>query len=307
MFGTVLDVAIGMVLIYTLLSLMCSTIKEGISSLMAWRAATLRQGLDNLLGDDFARTVFGHHLVQGLVPRNRMPWKKRPSYIPSRTFVLAVLDSLGKENGAGFPQTVEDARKGALKIAEKNPDVGRALLALVDEAEGDFEKLKHNITQWFDSSMQRVSGWYRRKAETVILAIAILVSVVLGIDSIQLGKSLWANPALRTVAIEAAQKTVNNPPSGVSPQGTPPRPVDEVAEDLQSLKSQLDGLEISRAPYSRDQDLLIWLRAHLLGFVITAIAISLGAPFWFDLLNKLVSLRSSGQKPEPETKEVKKT
>ncbi len=292
MFGTVLDVAIGMVLIYTLLSLMCSTVKEGISSLLAWRAATLRQGLDNLLGDDFSRQVFGHHLVQGLVPRNRMPWKRRPSYIPSRTFVLAVLDSLGKENGAGFPQTVEDARKGALKIAEQNPDVGRALLALVDEAEGDIEKLKHNITQWFDSSMQRVSGWYRRKAETVILIIAILVSVILGVDSIQLGKSLWINPALRTVAVEAATKTAGaQAPSG----------------DLKSLQSQLDGLDIPRAPYVWGQSFPSWLRDHGLGFLITAIALSLGAPFWFDLLNKLVSLRSSGQKPEPETKAVKKT
>jgi hypothetical protein len=292
MFGTVLDVAIGMVLIYTLLSLMCSTVKEGISSLMAWRAATLRQGLDNLLGDDFSRQVFGHHLVQGLVPRNRMPWKRRPSYIPSRTFVLAVLDSLGKENGAGFPQTVEDARKGALKIAEKNPDVGRALLALVDEAEGDFEKLKHNITHWFDSSMQRVSGWYRRKAETVILIIAILVSVILGVDSVQLGKSLWINPALRTVAVETATKAAGaQAPSG----------------NLKSLQSQLDGLDIPRAPYVWGQSFPNWLRDHGLGFLITAIALSLGAPFWFDLLNKLVSLRSSGQKPEPETKEVKKT
>jgi hypothetical protein len=292
MFGTVLDVAIGLVLIYTLLSLMCSTIKEGISSLMAWRAATLKEGLHNLLGDDFAQKVFGHHLVQGLVPRSRMPWKRKPSYIPSRTFVTAVLDSLGKENGAGFPQTVAEARAGALKIAEKNPAVGRALLALVDEAEGDVEKLKHNITHWFDSSMQRVSGWYRRKAETVILIIAILVSVILGVDSIQLGKSLWVNPALRTVAVETATKTAG----GQAPSG-----------DLKSLQAQLQGLDIPRAPYVWGQDFPKWLRDHGLGFLITTIALSLGAPFWFDLLNKLVSLRSSGQKPEPVTREVKKT
>lgn len=292
MFGTVLDVAIGLVLIYTLLSLICSTIKEGISSLLAWRAATLKEGLHNLLGDDFAIKVFGHHLVQGLVPRHRMPWKRKPSYIPSRTFVMTVLDAMGKENGAGFPQTVAEARAGALKVAEKNPVVGRALLALIDEADGDLEKLKENITNWFDSSMQRVSGWYRRKAETAILIIAVLVSLILGIDSIQLGKSLWINPALRSAAVEAATKTAG---------GQPP------SEDLKTLQAQLDGLEIPRAPYVWGQDPLAWLRTHGLGFLVTTIALSLGAPFWFDLLNKLVNLRSSGQKPEPETREVKKT
>lgn len=306
MFGTVLDVAIGLVLIYTLLSLICSTIKEGISSLLAWRAATLRQGLHNLLGDDFARKVFGHHLVQGLVPRHRMPWKRKPSYIPSRTFVMTVLDALGQENGAGFPQTVAEARAGALKIAEKNPVVGRALLALIDEANGDLEKLKENITTWFDSSMQRVSGWYRRKAETAILIIAVLVSVVLGVDSVLLAKSLWINPALRTVAVETATKmAARQPPAVPSPDN--PRPVDEVSDDLKTLQAQLDGLDIPRAPYVWGQDPLAWLRTHVLGFLITTIALSLGAPFWFDLLNKLVSLRSSGQKPVPETKEVKKT
>lgn len=306
MFGTVLDVAIGLVLIYTLLSLICSTINEGVSSLLAWRAATLKQGLHNLLGDDFARKVFGHHLVQGLVPRHRMPWKRKPSYIPSRTFVMTVLDALGQENGAGFPKTVAEARAGALKIAQDNPAVGRALLALIDEADGNLEKLKENITNWFDSSMQRVSGWYRRKAETAILIIAILISVILGVDSILLGKSLWANPALRAIAVEAAKKTVDNPPPGLSPREDP-RPIGQVSDDLKDLQTQLDSLEISRAPYVWGENFPAWLGAHALGFAITAIALSLGAPFWFDLLNKLVSLRSSGQKPVPETREVKKT
>ena len=306
MFGTVLDVAIGLVLVYTLLSLICSTLNEGVSSLLAWRAATLKKGLHNLLGDDFAKKVFGHHLVQGLVPRHRMPWKRKPSYIPSRTFVMTVLDAMGQENGAGFPKTVAEARAGALKIAQKNPAVGRALLALIDEADGDLEKLKENITNWFDSSMQRVSGWYRRKAETAILVIAILTSVILGVDSILLAKSFWVNPALRTVAVEAAKKTVDNPPPGLTP-GETPRPIDQVSKDVEDVKTQLDTLEIPRVPYTLDQNLFDWLGAHLPGFLITTVALSLGAPFWFDLLNKLVSLRSSGQKPEPETKAVKKT
>lgn len=310
MFGTVLDVAIGLVLMYTLLSLICSTINEGISSLLALRAATLKGALNNLLGDDFAQQVFDHQLVKGLVQKNRLPWKRRPSYIPSRTFVLTVLDSLGQANGSGFPTTVAEVRAGVEKIGAVNPRVGRALMALVDEANGDLEKFKENVTNWFDSSMQRVSGWYRRQVETIILVIALLVSFVAGIDSILVAKTLWSNPALRAMAIAAAEKAVTDPPPGLPPQGSvqpAARSIEQVSEDMKTLQTQLDSLELPRVPYVWGENFVDWLKAHLLGFVITAAALSLGAPFWFDLLNKLVSLRSSGQKPKAETPQVAKT
>lgn len=312
MFGNVLDVAIGLVLMYTLLSLICSTINEGVSSLLALRASTLKGALDNLLGDDFAQKVFNHQLVKGLVQKNRLPWKRRPSYIPSRTFVLTVLDSLGQANGSGFPATVAEVKAGVAKIAEVNPQVGRALMALVDEADGDLEKVKQNVTTWFDSSMQRVSGWYRRKVETVILVIAIVVSFGVGIDSILVARTLWANPALRAMAVAAAEKAVNEPPPGLpaagsqNSQGTP-RSLDQVKKDMNTLQTQLDSLQLPTAPFWKSKGLLDWLTPHLFGFIITSAALSLGAPFWFDLLNKLVSLRSSGEKPKAETPAVAET
>ena len=107
--STVLDVGIGLVLIYFLLSLICSTINEGISNLFGLRAASLKEGLENLLGSDVAKGIFGHHLVKGLVQKDALPWKRRPSYIPTRTFVMAALSSL---NGQNFPATVDEVRLG---------------------------------------------------------------------------------------------------------------------------------------------------------------------------------------------------
>jgi hypothetical protein len=43
----------------------------------------------------------------------------------------------------------------------------------------------------------------------------------------------------------------------------------------------------------------------ILGWVITALAASLGAPFWFDLLNRFVNVRASGKAPEEEPKSPK--
>ena len=39
-------------------------------------------------------------------------------------------------------------------------------------------------------------------------------------------------------------------------------------------------------------------------FLAAAAALSLGAPFWFDLLNKFINLRGAGQKPARDDKKT---
>jgi hypothetical protein len=316
---TLLDVAIGMVMIYSLLSLICSTINEGISSFFSLRAATLEKGLDNLLGSDLAKQVYDHHLVQGLVQKDLVfRAKRKPSYIPTRTFVMSLLDSM---NGS-FPASADEVRLAVQKIPDAK--VQRALLALVDEAQGDLDKVKKNLGVWFDHSMDRVSGWYRRKIQTIILILGIIVSFGLGVDTIATVKRLWGDSALRSALVAAAQTQVAK--SQQAQQAQPPAPAtggaatpnfQQVGTDLKKVQDQFSALEIPTYPlhnvcaeWKEAQNpgactgilspLWFWLSRHWLGFIITSAALSLGAPFWFDLLNKLVSMRSAGQKPVPE-------
>lgn len=309
---TLLDVAIGMVLIYSLLSLICSTINEGVSSYLSLRAATLKAGLENLLGTDLATQVYDHHLVQGLVqPDLFFKWRRKPSYIPTRTFVLTVLDSL---NG-GFPATAEELRLAIQKVPD--PNIRRALLALVDEAKGDLEEVKKNFGVWFDHSMDRVSGWYRRKVQFFILLIGIAVSFGLGVDSTATAKLLWGDSALREALVEAAKVEVQKGAAATAATPAPVQDMKQVGKNLQEMQTQFAALDIPTYPFNAIctewravnptkpcpgflSQSGFWLHRHLLGFIITAAALSLGAPFWFDLLNKLVSLRSTGQKPVPE-------
>jgi len=332
--STVLDVGIGLVLIYFLLSLICSTINEGISNLFGLRAASLKEGLDNLLGSDLAKGIFDHHLVKGLVQQDALPWKRRPSYIPTRTFVMAALNSL---NGQNFPATVDEVRVAVQNVG--NEDVRRALLALIDDARGDFDKMKDNLGVWFDHSMDRVSGWYRRKIQSYILIIALFISFGLGVDTLALVKFLRADSALRESLVAIAKDEVEKPSAPTVSNGAAPSPgvqpnaaqnLKQNVADLEALQTQFFNLNIPRYPlyyfpdrvkdwqanYLKGQVatatpqappkpgflavLWFWFWQHSLGFVITSVALSLGSPFWFDLLNKLVSLRSTGQKPKPE-------
>ncbi len=64
----------------------------------------------------------------------------------------------------------------------------------------------------------------------------------------------------------------------------------EIAEIRRPLGMGWEGVSLRRlSAYD--------LATKFLGFILTALAISMGAPFWFDLLKKLVNIRSAGSRP----------
>jgi hypothetical protein len=111
MFGSnSLEVAIGVTFIYLLLSLVCTTINEGIASIINQRGKTLFEGVKNLLNDPnftgLAQQLYTHGLVAGISPRTTNPNKAKrlPSYMSSQTFALALLDLLASK-GVGVGES----------------------------------------------------------------------------------------------------------------------------------------------------------------------------------------------------------
>lgn len=599
MFGsTILDVAIGLMFVYLLLSLMVTASSEIIAAWLKRRNKNLWLGVENLIGSQIAQDFYNHPLIRSLSPPRPVkesPWQSLlrkvravapgPSYIPSRTFAIALLDQLSgpewrqvrdKIRGllALIPESIADAKavkatllnalgaftfgqlgplrefqaflprvsdissasaakqqiedflatdsakfaeirtaiaplldtfsaqrtsaqeakwklsgilvralraaelselldnipetvsvaalkKEILRFLETAPatcllgtDLERSLQLLLSEAGYDPEKFKQNIEIWFNNSMDRVSGWYKRKTQLVNLGLAFLITLCLNVDSVLIFKTLSENSTLRESLVAQATKFVQQtpPPVNVPPQpgsdsGTPKpassppqypnfvlrpetivsgeplignltlsnaasadipfilsttatnaivlpssvvikagqsfvefsvatKPVTkptrvaltaaaanvpartamvaltESPEDrFRSLQSQLENLNLpigwvlstnrpprTNAPKSnfgqtnapdakiaasandvRDRNheyflIAPWspggrwwptIRFHFLGWILTAIAVSLGAPVWFDLLNKVITIRSSGKAPEEAPKSPK--
>ncbi|NIS67293.1 MAG: hypothetical protein GTO05_19415 [Gemmatimonadales bacterium] len=290
MFGMVtLDVVIGLAFVYLVLSLICSAMQELVAVLLSLRSATLREGIDNLLEDEnlkdangavrnLADDVYQHALVRNLSKKG-----KDPSYIPARSFALALLDVL-KDPASG---------RGALTEAKDTVDklpsgrLKEALGALIDSAQGDIEKVRENIEGWFDDAMDRVSGWYKRTARRWMLGIAFGLAVIFNVDSIEVAKGLWQEPTLRAAVVQNADEFVA---AG-----------DQSAEaTIRELHQELDELALpigwpARWGFSLE-DVGLFLLA-LVGWALTALAVSLGAPFWFDGLGRLLNIRAAGQRP----------
>ena len=293
---------------------------------------------------------------------------KLPTYIPSRNFALALLDlaapgSTTTPSGAAGaladattsatgspPSNAIEALRNAIVTDGNIPPgskLGTALLTLIDAAGNDVNQARKNIENWYDTAMDRVSGWYKRRTQFIIFAIGFFVAIGINADTVFIVQKLSSDKALRdsvaAAAVEYAKASATASPSSSaspspspspSPSASPCGPGKQDTPECRYLKSKAEleslGLPIGWATAGErregvseeDQKRLNWpglhfwdgknfwinwgvqFRYHILGWLLTAMAVSLGAPFWFDMLNKIIVIRST-VKPKEKSPEEK--
>lgn len=169
-------------------------------------------------------------------------------------------------------------------------------LNLINTAQVQAERLQQNIEQWFNDSMTRSGGWYKRWTQKVLLGVAIVVVLGANVDTLTLAKRFMRDNALRASVVAAAEKTIQN--DSVNPTKDNQARQDFLKE-ADKLSLPLGWVPDAADPYKADQipqTTVGWLM-KLLGLAISIFAISLGAPFWFDILSKVVNLRGAGTPP----------
>ena len=211
-----LEIAIGLIFVYLVLSLICSAINELIEGLLNARAANLERGLADPAGTGLVKAIYEHPLIHGLFKGTYDPaktkkgmWTRRklPSYLPPRNFALALMDAVlpatpmtasGASSSlaaaaippspAGGPPVVAALRTAIGGLP--NTDVQRALLTLLDAAGGDIGRVRQNIEAWYNSAMDRVAGRYKRRTQFILLGLGMVVAVGMNADTITIARSL---------------------------------------------------------------------------------------------------------------------
>jgi hypothetical protein len=359
----ILDVAIGIMFVYFVLSLVVTSSGELIAGLFRRRSRMLWNGLMNLLGDEeFAGQFYAHPVIRAL--RRNEPdthvWDPRltrwsravrgklrntmPSYIPARSFTLALLDTVAAElpskpKDSAEPSSRLDKRIDDLREALKTKSAGDAnptdkieipeelitnLGILFEEAGKDLDKFKSNIDAWFEDSMQRVSGWYKRWTQALVFAMALVVTVATNADTITIGNTLFRDPAVRSALLAQAETNAQAPKdpgrTSTDAKASPSAAVDGSAPAAKDSSGQSEKapIETSLAKLEELALPLGWtvgekwpgsplsgkgrerwqaaIRTHTAGWLITVVALTLGAPFWFDTINRTISLRAAGKK-----------
>ncbi len=270
MFGSnILEVAIGLVFVYLLFGLLCSTINEQIIvRFFALRARTLADGIKNMLGnDELMKQLYENPLIKGLSQPTMSGKARKPSYIPTKTFATALVDVI---------QTYQDTPGAA------NSPIPEALVLLMKQANNDPAQMLTSIENWFDNTMDRVSGWYQRRVQLIILLLGLVIVVGLNVDTISLISSLSTDTVIRATIVSAAQGAAST----------------QANATLATLQKNIEQIQpvIGWSPAALPTDFWGWV-LKVVGLLATTFAVSLGAPFWFDVLNKFITFRSSGPPP----------
>ena len=259
----VLELAIGLSFCYASLALIVSTVQEALASLFKLRANSLLAGVKAMLNDPHCTGLAGALYQHALV--NPHADSGRPSYIDPQHFALALVDTL--TNVPGDLASLKNAIDAMADIPLR-----RALQALYQRADGDMRRFQDGVANWFDTTMERVSGSYKRRASAISVLLSLLLAILLNIDSIHLFQTLWRQPGL------SAQL-------GIMP----------AALDTATLDAMW-SLPIGWTTFPPRFDHHFLLQCA--GWLITAATALFGAPFWFDLLQRTVQMRGTGATPE---------
>jgi hypothetical protein len=264
--------------------------------------------------------VIGHPLVVGLATPNLPGWlsklagsAKLPSYIPAGNFATALVETL--RQGHDETLAVGSQVERAIALLPDGSPVKRTLQAFIVEAKGDLDTFRTRLQTWYDDAMDRAGGVYKRYAQYTLLVIGLVLAVIVNIDVLQVADTLWHDKGARDVVTLAATNYLKDQPQPVPPSatsaptsGTGGNAAPAAGDIAAPLKQARDaGTILAALPLPigwgtdtspHDFCAWMWFLAHKgLGFLLTAFAVSLGAPFWFDLLQNVANLRGAGPPP----------
>lgn len=311
--STLLDVALSLIFVFFVFSLFVSGIVEFINGLVEKRAALFRRALDKVLGPALIGDFFAQSAVR--IKQERYWGFLRPiSYLSGDSFSTALIALLVRASGQN-PQTTADTR-AAIRQAITEPQFAdlREIVEPILLKTDTLQTFKNGLEIWYNGYMEQVSGWFKRYAQSVVWIVAAVVTLLLNVDTIRITKQLYADPRLRDAVVNQAiaasrqpvytdslefgrfLRKVHSPAGALRPQ--------TLADTLrrrnlyvQYLRESLPELGIPlgwKTELPLGQQWTVW---SLIGWALSAAALSFGAPFWFDLLVKIVNIRNAARRP----------
>lgn len=292
-----LEVVLGLVVIILFYSLLATILMELISGFFAMRAKHLEKVLRSLLSpgdrkeeifEDFKKSV----LYQQLSGRP-LGKKTPPSYLEASTFRSILLQVMANRNtGISIVDKIEGLPDNDLK---------ELLNQFWEESGQQLHVFSEKIEHWYEDVMDRASGWYKRNTQKVLLFLGVLIAVVFNVDTIAVYKNLVASSKVDMEQLVGLAESLNQQNIYVLPSDSTTSIVEGervdretvqfISRELENLK---DPLGIGWENVTPTKDIFFWF-LKVFGWLVTAICISKGAPFWFDLLRKIVDFRNTGK------------
>jgi hypothetical protein len=244
------------------------------------------------------KALFDSPLISSLQSRRVWPGgrgsTRNPQYISGQAFARALVDLLvptdGSDPDAQAPLAVDTDRiRAAVESLPAQLPLRRQLLAFLGTAGADVDAFMRALEQWYDEQMATISGWYKRWSRVALGIVGFAVAVAANIDTLHVAHVLTVDVPVQQAVVTATANAGSLCPATTDPDAR-----------ARCALAELTALEAGGVPVGWPDASVRSvgdLALKLLGWVITAFAVSFGAPFWFDALSKLGSLRNTGPRP----------
>lgn len=318
----VLDVAIGLILIYLVLGLLASEIQELIATVLEWRAKHLRESIVNLLQGELTEELYKTPLLKSLnQKRSQKSQSVGPSYLPAEVFSTALLEILKDKSlidkykfDIGAIETLDEFIEN-VENSQLSEELKYNLAALARKAKlkakntsEQVQQLQTEIANWFDSSMERVSGVYTRNAKGVALLIGLVLALMANADTVYIVKSLANEQTIRSTVTQVADQIVAPDSEALAclkaaaTKEEALRCTTDIRDEVNLVLNDISPLPIGwnlSEPFKKQFGTLNFqtLGEALLGWLLSGVAIAMGAPFWFEIFSKVINVRNAGKKP----------
>ncbi len=320
----ILEVAIGLVMTWLILSVANMHIQNWLSSLLNWRAQFLENTLRDMLKNDSLVNMFYQTPAIRDLCRVKNGKLQKPAYITAGRFSAALMDVImnaGQPAGESVMPTgpsLAKMRASVQQLKSENPALGKTLDHIFPNLDQDgaaFEEkiafYRTNSENWFNGVMEQLTNWYKEHAARWALIIGMILAVLFNIDTVQMANQLWREPTLRQSLVAQAQ---NNPAaSGTESLANLPMTVNDLAIPVGWTTIPATDQSMCTWPPQPQNHLAIWSGSScrelanvpavgdiwgwvvkVFGILLSGLAASQGAPFWFDVLRKLLNLRNPG-------------
>lgn len=302
--NALVDVAIGLVFLYLTLSITCTVVNEMLATFFAWRASTLQAGVQQILDDPQLRALFyDHGAVDSArqVSNPKQDDKPHPPYISGEAFAMGLLGALDRTKP--LPQFA-DIQAAVLQLPNSN--IRDVLLAHISAAGQNLDTLRAGLANWFDHAMDRLGDEYKRRLRFYSFVVGLGLACILNVDTVAVVRTLWSDGSVRQQMADLGSRAVaakaGAPAFAAPATSAASSPIDarQMAQAIKDLDEGLRPLPLGwtlQWPDGGAAALFGATISKLLGLLLTALALSLGAPFWFDVLSKFMQVRGTGEKP----------
>ena len=287
----VLEVALGLIVIYYLLGSVVSLITQWINEALESRGKALQQYLIKIVGDQKIEDLKNLPQMQALRPIRYKGFMsvfgsvtepKMIEKIPVATLVDSFFDI------AGLTAKKEMDLLELAEVIDKLPDSEgkKAFINWINQGVTNIADLRTRTSAYFTGMMDQAAATFRARARSFVIILSIAVTLVFGTDSIQLAKTLWNNAELRAIAAAKADMVVAQEGADAS--------LNDLIKELGDLSIKVGWWQTERpAAGATAGDWILFVVFKALGLGITAAAVSQGSSFWYDLLKKLTSPATS--------------